>query len=105
MPFKDKTKNDAAKRSWDERNKERIAERKKHRYWQNVDTVRADRSERHWRFSMWEVARMSKEIREMHCMTTLQLINPEFVFIYQGKRHHEFLNEPLPQWRGNDGNA
>jgi hypothetical protein len=73
-------------------------------YYADWHHKRADENERHWRFTMQEVARMQKEhseLVEFYAVSAKELLNPDFVFVLAGRRHYENLHSPLPKW-GND---
>lgn len=64
-------------------------------------------SERRWRFTMWEIARLSQEdkealksvmLRRPHITNFSELECPIFIVELHGKKHFEYLNEPLPTW-------
>jgi hypothetical protein len=100
MPYRNKAKNDACKRRWDETHKAETAERKKRRYWNRVDITRANENERNWRMGMH--ARATPEVNEL--IRTMTVVNmrdlqaPQFIFVLGGKRCWENLYSPLPSF-------
>jgi hypothetical protein len=100
MPYADKERERACKRESDRRRAAHKAAQKKARYWQRVDVTRANENERNWRMGM--LARMTAGTQEfIRCLTVvnkLELENPCFTFVYQGKASRERLYSPLPQF-------
>ena len=95
MPQKDPKVKAAYWQKWYATHKEERAVYKK--------TLLDSRRERNWRFKMQETARMSPETRqELERMIFInsveELERPVFIIELHGKKHREYLDEPLPQW-------
>jgi hypothetical protein len=101
MPYADPERERACKRESDIRRKDKIAARKKARYWERVDITRAMENERNWRMSMRAKmsVRTQEFIRNLTIVNSLELERPVFVFVYRGKRRRENLREPLPEFQ------
>ena len=95
MPYKDPEQNKQAKRKWDLEHKAVRAAYKK--------TILDRRRERTWRFRLWEAAHMSAATKEIISQMSVlneqdELNRPFFIVDFNGRRHIETLDEPLPQW-------
>ncbi len=95
MPYKTKEARVAHWQKWYAEHKTERAAYKK--------TLLDTRRERNWRFKMQETARMSPETKqELERMIFInsikELERPVFIVELHGKKHREYLDEPLPQW-------